>query len=264
MNGAGPDSVQVRNDWETIMGEWFEDERFWKETFSFLFPEERFHQAAEEIDRVLKLTEIHSGRVLDLCCGPGRCALALKRRGFEVTGVDRTAFLLGKARERGLAENLDIEWVQEDMRRFNRPNHYDLLINMFTSFGYFENKDEDRRVLRNMYESLKPGGVCLIDTMSKEILAKIYQPHIARELPGGSLLVERPEILEDWTRVKCRWVFVHEDRVVRLKLEHTIYSGQELKERLEAAGFSRLLLYGDLDGRAYGPDAERLVVVARK
>jgi 2-polyprenyl-3-methyl-5-hydroxy-6-metoxy-1,4-benzoquinol methylase len=56
--------------------------------------------------------------VLDLCCGPGRCSIALAKRGFSVTGVDKTKYLLNKARAKASAAGVKIEWIQKDMRAF--------------------------------------------------------------------------------------------------------------------------------------------------
>src|SRR5580704_14614387 len=97
---------------------WFEDEKFWESTYSFLFPDERFVAAEAEVAELPKLTGSTFRRVLDLCCGPGRHSIPLARQGAHVTAVDRSAFLLQKARARAAGENLNIEWVQEDMRSF--------------------------------------------------------------------------------------------------------------------------------------------------
>ena len=61
------------------MGEWFEDESFWSELYTFMFPEERFQIAEEQIEKVLTLVDYQGGPVLDLCCGPGRHSFALAR-----------------------------------------------------------------------------------------------------------------------------------------------------------------------------------------
>jgi 2-polyprenyl-3-methyl-5-hydroxy-6-metoxy-1,4-benzoquinol methylase len=140
------------------MSEWFEDESFWIETYPFIFPESRIEATEEEIDKILQLVECPGKSVLDLCCGPGRCSVALAKRGFTVTGVDRTAFLLEKAKARAKAEAVDIEWIQQDMREFVRPEGFDLVLSMFSSFGYFDDKTEDIRVLRNIFTSLKQEG----------------------------------------------------------------------------------------------------------
>ena len=79
------------------MSEWFEDESFWIDLYPFMFPEERFAAAKEEVEKAIRLLDFKGSSVLDLCCGPGRCSLVLAERGLTVTGVDRTEFLLEKA-----------------------------------------------------------------------------------------------------------------------------------------------------------------------
>ena len=103
------------------MSEWFEDESFWKETYDFLFPETIFKDSEEQIENVLKLIDFDVSSVLDLCCGPGRCSIVLAKKGFSVTGVDLSPYLLDKARGRSRAEDLRIEWIPEDMRTHVRP-----------------------------------------------------------------------------------------------------------------------------------------------
>ena len=117
--------------------EWFEDESFWIATYPFLFSETRFEAAEQHLDDILDLVGMDSGSVLDLCCGPGRIAIPLAQRGFRVTAVDRSPFLLEKGMERAAHENLNIEWVEKDMREFERPAAFDLVLNLNTSFGYF-------------------------------------------------------------------------------------------------------------------------------
>ena len=80
--------------------EWFDDDSFWRELYPFMFPEKRIADANEHIAKALALTKPAGKSVLDLCCGPGRCSIALAKRGFRVTGVDRTTYLLNKARAR--------------------------------------------------------------------------------------------------------------------------------------------------------------------
>jgi SAM-dependent methyltransferase len=244
--------------------EWFDDDSFWRELYPFMFSERRIAEADAQMTKVLALTKPAGKTVLDLCCGPGRCSIALAKRGFRVTGVDRTAYLLNKARARARAARLNIEWVRKDMRDFVRPEAFDLVISMFTSFGYFDDKGEDVIVLKNMFASLRPGGACLIEVLGKERLAKVLQATTSSDLPDGTVMVERHEILDDWTRVGNEWLVIRGGRVKRFKFHHTIYSGQELRDRLERAGFVGVRLYGNLDGDGYGPDAERLIAIGRK
>jgi SAM-dependent methyltransferase len=244
--------------------EWFDDNSFWRELYPFMFSDRRFAAADEQITKALALAKPSGKSALDLCCGPGRCSIALAKKGFRVTGVDRTAFLLNKARAKAKAARLKIEWLQQDMRDFVRPGAFAFVLSMFTSFGYFDDKEEDVTVLRNMFTSLQPDGACLIEVLGKEHLAKIFQPTVSTLLPGGTLMVERHEIFDDWTRVRNEWLLIRKARVKSFHFHHTVYSGQELRDRLERAGFVSVKLYGNLDGDIYGPNAERLIAVARK
>ena len=246
------------------MSNWFEDESFWQDFYGFMFPAERFAAAEQEIDKALKLIDLHGRRVLDLACGPGRHSIPLAKKGFAVTAVDRSKYLLEKARSYALETGMQIEWIEEDMRHFVREESFDLAISLFTSFGYFAKPEENLLVLQNIFRSLKPGGFCVLDMMGKERIAARYQSTIVHELKDGGLMLERPKVVEDWSRMQNEWFLIRGDKVRRFQFSHSIYSGQELKSMFREAGFSQVKLYGDLDGNEYGVDAQRLVAVATK
>jgi len=244
--------------------EWFDDEALWRETFPFMFSEQHFAAAIETVKHALKLARAKGRSALDLCCGPGRCSIPLSRLGFSVTGVDRMKYLLDKARERARAANLRIEWVKEDMRDFVRPESYDLALSMYTSFGYFEDRGEDDKVLSNVFRSLRPQGVFLMEMMGKEMLAKVFQPASVETLPDGSMLVEQRQIIDGWSRVHNEWTVIRKSRARKFAFHLNLYSGQELREKMENAGFRQVKLYGNMDGDPYGPRAQRLIAVGRK
>jgi SAM-dependent methyltransferase len=244
--------------------EWFDNERFWRETFPFVFSEKLFAIADESVEKALKLANPPGESALDLCCGPGRCSIALASRGFSVTGVDRTKYLLDKARSKARAAKVKVHWIQQDMRDFVRPGAFDLILSMFTSFGYFENRNDDLRVLANVYRSLRPGGAFLLDVNGKEHLAKILVPALWHKLSNGSTLVDIRQIVDDWTRVRSEWIVIKKNKALRFTFHINLYSGLELRERLENAGFSALKLFGSLDGTPYDSEAQRLIAVARK
>jgi SAM-dependent methyltransferase len=244
--------------------EWFDDNSFWREFYPFMFSKERIAAADEQIAKVLALTRPAGKSVLDLCCGPGRCSIALAKSGFSVTGVDKTKYLLNKARANASAAGVKIEWIQKDMRDFVRPDSFALVLSMFTSFGYFNDKRQDLLVLENIVASLHPRGACLIEVLGKEHLAKIFQPTTSTLLPNGTLVVERHEIFDDWTRVRNEWLVIRKSSVKSFRFHHTVYSGLELRERMERAGFVSVTLHGNLDGDEYGPNAERLIAIGRR
>ena len=170
--------------------------------FPFMFPETRLAAAVENVPKLASLTGVAGGTLLDLACGPGPYAIPLAQAGYRVTGVDRTRFLLNAARERAArASGQPVEWIEADMHNLAEQAAFDLAISMFTSFGYFDDPAENRRVLTNVLASLKPGGVFLLDHLGKELLAAKSQPTRSESLPDGTLLVCRQTILDDWSRI---------------------------------------------------------------
>jgi len=180
-----------------------------------------------------------------------------------VTGVDRTRLYLDRASKQAEAEGLKIEFVQSDMRSFCRPDAFDAVVNLFTSFGYFEDPEDDRQVATNMYQSLKSGGVFLIDMMGKEVLARIFRERDWYEEDSVLILQER-KISKNWSWMENRWIMLKDNNRAELRLSHRVYSAVELASLLTECGFTHVDAYGDLDGSAYDHLARRLVIVAHK
>ncbi len=242
------------------MSGWYENDEFWDLMAPALFGKERWERAADEMDGALELMRLPDGaRVLDLCCGPGRHAIELHKRGFVVTAVDRFEKYLAQLREK----QPDIETVQADMRAFRREEAFDGVINLFTSFGYFED-DENVQVARNVLDSLKPGGCLLMELSGKEPLSRKFQPRRWHELDDGSILLEKVEVLDNWRRVEATWILLRGDERHTFTSNTRCYSGVELTDLLHEAGFADVTLYGAFDGRPYDENAERLVACARK
>jgi SAM-dependent methyltransferase len=243
---------------------WHEDNSFWETMAPALFGHRRLAAAPVEVEQVLRLVVPSPGaRVLDLCCGPGRHSLELARRGFRVTGVDRTTSYLEKAREGAGKEKLDIEFVQDDMRRFCRPDTFDFAIMMFTSFGYFSDPAQNRQVLVNLCRSLKTGGALVMEMMGKEILARIFSERDWVEIDDVILMEER-KVGKEWNWIETRWILLRGQERNEFRLTLWLWSAGELSQLLRDCGFGSVAVYGDLEGAAYDDKAKRLVAVARK
>jgi SAM-dependent methyltransferase len=244
--------------------EWFEDEALWRELYPYVFPQERVAAAGRQVSGILALTGVNGGAVLDLCCGPGRHAVEFARRGFAVTGVDRSAFLLERAREMADAAAVEVEWVRHDMREFARPAAFHLACNLFTSFGYFRREEDNLRVLRNVRESLRGGGTLVMDMVGRERMERQGMEPRQTHFADGAVLIQQPHVNQDWTRLDNEWTLVRGGQSRSYRFEHYLYSGPGLQERLLSSGFASVRLYGDLEGAPYGPEAMRLVAVARR
>lgn len=243
---------------------WHEDDEFWALRARMMFPPSLWERTPVEVDGILTLLGVDEGAaILDLGCGPGRHSLELARRGFRVTGVDRTRLYLDEARRRAEAEGLAVEFVEEDMRRFVRPATFDAAINMLTAFGYFEDPEDDRRVAGNLCRSLRPGGRLLMDVMGKEVLGRIFRARDWHEVEGGFLLVER-SVDRDWTWIRNHEIYLKDDQRIEADMDHRIYSAAELTALLRSCDFARTTTYGDLTGAPYDHVARRLIIVAER
>ena len=246
------------------MEPWHERDDFWLATGPLIFGPRRWEEAGPQVDRLVALLGLRPpAAVLDLCCGPGRHSLELARRGFDVVGVDRTAGYLDRAKAVARAEGLGAEFVEADVREYCRPDSFDVALNLFTSFGYFDDAEDDRRVLRNALRSLRPGGRLVMDLMGKEVLARVLRERVWRE-ENGTLFLEECRPSADWGRVDCRWILIDGTDRREFALSHRLYSAAELAGLLRGCGFEAVRVHGDLAGAPYDHRADRLVAVAEK
>ena len=208
-------------------------------------------------------TQVTDPKVLDLCCGFGRISAELARRGFSVTGVDITESYLQTAKEEASLENLNIEYIKADAREFVRPDFFDLAVNLYISFGYFENQKDDLLMVRNVYESLKKGGTFIIETLGKEIVVRDFVEAEWFERAGFMVLTQY-ETLDSWTFLKNRWILVKDGNKIERVFSQRLYSASELRALLLEAGFSKVEIFGDWDESPYDRRAAKLIVVGRK
>lgn len=242
---------------------WHEDDELWRDLGPALFDDRRMHEAPVEVAALLELAEAVPGeRVLDLCCGPGRHCVELARLGLAVTGVDRTEAFLEQGRAAAADAGVEVEWVHEDARRFERAGAFDLALCLFTSFGYFS-EEENVRVAERVRRSLAPGGAFVLEMAGKEIIAGGFSPRGWRE-SGELLVLDEVSVPAGWEHLVTRFLVIGPDGTRREHVvEHRLYSATELARVLLDAGFAQVEVFGDLEGAPYDADAERLVALAR-
>jgi SAM-dependent methyltransferase len=269
----------------TYRWEWFNDKEFWERYAPIMFDDKRWEEIPEVADGVTYLARLElypeeepgvssrrgalfsSPRIADLCCGFGRLTLEFARRGFAATGVDITESYLAAAKEDAAYENLDIEFIKQDVRDFRRPGFFDLAVNLYNSFGYFADPADDRRFIKNAYDSLKPGGTLIIDTLGKEIAVRDFVEADWFERAGFFILTEY-EVADSWAGLKNRWILIGKGEKERERIERTftqrLYAASELQLLLLDSGFSDVELYGDWNEAPYDNNAQTLIAVGRK
>lgn len=219
-----------------------------------------------EVDGIVNLLALPQGSsILDLCCGHGRHAIPLAQRGYQVTGQDLSEVFLREAERAAQAQGVPVHWVHGDMRNIPYENEFDAVINIFTAFGYFENQDEDQKVLRQVSKALKPGGLFLLETLHREGLMRQYVPHMISYYPEGLIELEERsfDLLTSRSEVKITMIYPDGQRK-EYGFSHRVYTLTELAQMLTLAGLQVKAYSGAWDGSALTIDSFRLILLSQK
>jgi len=229
-----------------------------------LYDEALQERTPVEIDQLEHFLQLRPPlRILDLPCGQGRHAIELARRGYDLTGMDLSPYLLDVAKARAKEAGVRVEWRLGDMRQAIGGDAFDVIINLFTSFGYFADEADDRLVMRAAASMLKPGGRFLLEVINGErIMARFEE----REwfTVGQTAVMERRSLDTSARRMVVEWTVSSnsgtEVNVHALRL----YGGRDLHEMLTAEGFERVELYGDWNSEPLMPDSLRVLAVGTR
>ncbi|MFD2246806.1 SAM-dependent methyltransferase [Pontibacter ruber] len=150
----------------------------------------RDHQDARTfIDNLV--TYLHpkpAEKMLDLACGKGRHSVYLNQKGYDVTGIDLSGQSIAYAKQ---FENERLHFEVHDMREVYKPEAFDFVLNLFTSFGYFDNETENVVALLAAAKSLKHGGKLVIDFMNTDKTIADLVAHEEKEIQGIKFQIHR-------------------------------------------------------------------------
>lgn len=235
-----------------------------------VYPHRNDEEARRQIDFLERILGCRPPlAVFDLGCGDGRHAIELACRGYRVTGLDLSEELLTRARERAETAGLEIVFCQGDMREIPYEGVFDLLVNFFTSFGYFPEDAENARVLTAIARALRPGGRFLMDYLNRAYVIGNMAPHDVREQNGLRIEQHRwitgnPDRPGDPMRINKRVTI--EDHRGRRDYEESVrmYTLPELTGLLEAAGLAITHIFGDFDGGPLTADTPRMILAGMR
>ena len=182
--------------------------------------------------------------------------LELTRRGFRnVEGLDRSHYLIQKAKAQAKKESLNIRFREGDARKLQYPpDTFDVVFLVGNSFGYFETIQDDIRVLKEIFRVLKPRGQLLIDVMNGEYLRGHFQPRSWEWIDKRHFVCRERSLSLDKQHLISREVVTHVERgvVVDQFYAERIYTEETIREILKTAGFSNIIFHGEIS-----PDSRR-------
>lgn len=238
--------------------EWFEE---WFDTsyYHILYQHRNDVEANAFIKRLVAHLSLKPGsKVLDLACGKGRHAVMFHKLGMDVLGVDLSSNSIQTAKEnscKGLAFDV------HDMREVIPTNKFDLIANLFTSFGYFDSQSDNEKMIASITEMLHEKGEVIIDFMNAIKVIEHLVPSEEKLIDGILFSITRrydgQHIYKD-IRFKDKGISHHyTERVQALTQEDFL--------RFLAKDFEILSTFGNFKLDAFDPkNSDRLILLARR
>ncbi len=211
----------------------------------------------KEVDLFIDILKLHEEkRILDLCCGQGRHSLEMARRGYRnIDGIDRSHYLIQKAKTQARKEKLNIRFREGDARRLPYSSDtFDVVTILGNSFGYFETVQDDLRVLHEIFRILKPWGILLIDVTDGVYIRNNFQTRSWEWIDRLLFVCRERSLSLDKQRLISREVVTHVDKgvIVDQFYAERLYTQESISDLLKGAGFSDIIIHSTIT-----PDSQR-------
>lgn len=238
--------------------QWFEN---WFDThyYKILYQHRNDEEAQFFIRNLLKFIPLNSEEwILDLACGRGRYAKFIHHLGYKVYGLDLSKKSIIEAKK---FENSHLQFEVQDMRNFYLPQKFQLILSLFTSFGYFENIDDNLLVLKNVYNHLLPNGYFVLDFLHSDWVLKHLVPHETKLL--NNIHFEIHKYIENQKIVK-KILITEGTQFYTFYEKVSLFTPKDLQEMLEKTGFKIINQFGDYELQPLNSESSRIILWVQK
>jgi len=241
-----------------VTDDWFAD--WFGEEYIALYPHRDEREATAAVDLFLRRARPPAGgRVLDLACGAGRHLRVLRERGLRAVGLDLSAALLRRAR----SVAADLPLARGDMRTLPfAGGSLDAVTSFFTSFGYFSEPEEDRKVLQETRRVLSTRGALLIDYLNAPAVRRDLVEEDTR-IVNGREIRQRRRIEDDAVIKEIEILSGGDGPVTRFVERVRLYEDEAITDLLSEAGFEVENRFGEYGGEPHSSASSRLILLAR-
>ncbi len=237
--------------------EWFE--QWFGEEYLKLYPHRDEDDAADAVSLISKTVSVGDRRVLDLACGPGRHAKQLREAGADVVGFDLSMPLLSRARHRSCPP---LTVVRGDMRYLPfKAGTFHVVVNLFTSFGYFSDDGQHEAVLAEIATVLERGGAFVLDYFNSNTLLTNLIPREERAIGSQRVVIER-KFTEDQRFVLKEMHLMDDGR--RFVEKVRLFDPQKLQDMIQRSGLTVRSRFGDYDGSPLLDGSPRVILFAER
>lgn len=197
--------------------------------------------------------------LLDVACGKGRHAIYLNKKGYRVTGIDLSPASIAAAQ---LFKNDRLQFDVHDIREVFRPAEFDIALNLFTSFGYFDTYDEHVNALKALSQSLKPNGLLILDYLNTEKAIQSLNRKEVKQLDGIDFHISR-EIVSD--RIVKHIHFQDQAHEYTFQERVKAFTYADFEDLFTRSGFKIMECFGDYSLNQFDPKtANRLIFICQK
>lgn len=246
-------------------GQWFEN-WFNSPYYHILYKDRNDREAEEFIDTLVHfLKPPKNARFLDLGCGKGRHSVYLNKKGFPVVGLDLSPESIEHALQfaHESSNNMgSLEFFVQDMRKTGRINYYDYILNLFTSFGYFEKENDDHATINAVSKALHPNGIFVLDFMNvQKVIANLVESET--KICGGIEFNITRSVINNFIVKYIRFVdkghqYDFQERVKALTIT-------DFEKYFAANKLKILHLRGNYKLEEFNPvTSDRLIIIAQK
>ncbi|MEM3010424.1 MAG: class I SAM-dependent methyltransferase [Candidatus Bathyarchaeia archaeon] len=224
------------------------------------FLDQRWSRTDELVNGIVKVLNgfgIASGRLLDLCCGNGRISIRMAEKGFKAVGVDISKTFLDNAKRKAEEHKVShmVTFLEGDVRNLKKIvgkefQPFDVVVNAWTSIGYFSEKD-DLNIFKQARELSRKDAILIIaETMHTEFLSIKFVPTAYTEI-NDMVMLESRKYDPAKAKFNMSWSFYKRhgenlEFIDKVELELHVYSPSELSKLLMKAGWETMAFYGNL------------------
>jgi D-alanine-D-alanine ligase len=251
------------------------DENWWQDLFDeiYLLTDARSvcdeELTSREVDFLVETLHLdRSAPILDLCGGHGRHSLELSRCGFKnVTVLDYSSYLIELGEKKAEEEKLDTAFIKGDARNTGLPEQsFQFIVIMASSFGYFSNEAENKKILEEAFRLLKSGGTLLLDLPDRDYLLQNFKSSSSHDVNEDITVVREKELGDDIIYSRER-VFSKRKGCIRDRTYCTrLYSPETIYALMHSAGFLAITCLSNFMNRAaigdFGCMTNRMIVTA--
>jgi SAM-dependent methyltransferase len=198
-----------------------------------------------------------------LGCGQGRHSILLAKKGYNVTGIDYSDYLLKIAKNRAKKEKVKINFIKKDAKKLDFENEFDVILNLFTSFGYETDKNNEK-IIEKVSKALKKGGKFLIDLINVVWLLKNYKKVIIIKKNIGIAIDENFFDPKTFVNISKRTIFFKNGKKKEDEIRLRMYTFPEMRDLLKRHNLVIKKVFGSYDKEKFNFNSKRMIILAQR